>query len=88
MEVKRMSKSKKHVNTCYNDEGLIRLGNAIILQAVKDYRKALKMLKKHPHSVVAQGTKTEIEHFFYSPLYEMLTTVDPDILIRKLNEEV
>ncbi len=64
------------------------LANAIILQAVKDYRNALIKLKKHPISRIALNTKQEVEQFFRSNWYTYLTALDPEILIRKLNEEV
>ena len=64
------------------------LANAIILQAVKDYRNALKRLKKHPRNETALYTKREVERFFRSDWYTSLTTVDPEMLILKLNEEV
>lgn len=65
-----------------------RLANAIILQAVKDYRNALKRLKKHPRNETALYTRREVERFFRSDWYTSLTTVDPEMLILKLNEEV
>ena len=65
-----------------------RLANAIILQAVKDYRNALKRLKKHPRNGTSLYTKREVERFFRSDWYASLTTVDPEMLILKLNEEV
>lgn len=40
--------------------------NAIILQAVKDYRDALKRLKKKPQNTDAMSTAMEIERFFHS----------------------
>jgi len=65
-----------------------RLANAIILQAVKDYRLALKKLNKHPQSSKVLYIKKEVEQFFRSDWYASLTTVDPDMIIRKLKEEV
>ena len=65
-----------------------RLANAIILQAVKDYRNALKRLKKHPENEDDLYTKHEVERFFRSDWYKLLTTVAPEMLILKLNEEV
>lgn len=65
-----------------------RLANAIILQAVKDYRNALKRLKKYPRNETALYTKREVERFFRSDWYTSLTKVDPEMLILKLNEEV
>jgi len=65
-----------------------RLANAIILQAVKDYRNALKRLKKHPQNEKALNTKREVERFFRSDWYASLTTVNPEMLITKLKKEV
>lgn len=56
------------------------LANAIILQAVKDYRKALKRDDC--------GRQKEIERFFRSEWFSVLTKVNPEILIQKLAEEV
>ena len=65
-----------------------RLSNAIVLQAVKDYRNALKRLKKHPQNEKALNTKREVERFFRSDWYASLTTVNPEMLITKLKKEV
>lgn len=65
-----------------------RFSNAIVLQAVKDYRNALKRLKKHPQNEKALNTKREVERFFRSDWYASLTTVDPEMLITKLKKEV
>lgn len=65
-----------------------RLANAIVLQAVKDYRNALKRLEKHPRNETALYTKREVERFFRSDWYASLTKVNPEMLIRKLKEEV
>ena len=63
------------------------LANAIILLAVKDYRRALKLLSKNPHSRSAIAAVNEMERFFRSDWYEILTSVDGEMLIRKLREE-
>lgn len=63
------------------------LANAIVLQAVKDYRKALKCLKRNPKSNKAQADAKEVERFFRSPWYSELTGVDGKMLIRRLREE-
>lgn len=65
-----------------------RLSNAIVLQAVKDYRNALKRLKKHPQNEKALNTKREVERFFRSDWYASLTTVNPEMFITKLKKEV
>jgi len=65
-----------------------KLANAIILQAVKDYRFALKRLAKHPRNGSALYTKREVECFFHSGLSNVLTSLNPDMLIQQLQEEV
>jgi len=65
-----------------------KLANAIIVQAVKDYRYALKRLAKYPRNDSALYTKREVERFLRSNWYSLLTSVEPEMLIRKLNEEV
>ena len=57
------------------------LANVIVLQAVKDYRDALKRLK------AAMADATECERFFRSGWYKTLTSVDGEYLITKLREE-
>ena len=63
-----------------NDESYRLLVNAIIIQAVKDYRKALKY--------DARGRKREIEKFFRSEWFTVLTNISGEMLIRKLRAEV
>lgn len=75
------------MNRIYED-GYTKLGNAIILQAARDYREVLKSLKKYPQNSLANYTKNQIEDFLHSSLYGMITTIDPDVLIRKLKREV
>lgn len=64
------------------------LANAIVLQAVKDYRKALKTLQMNPTSRSANADKSTLEHFFLSEWYRLLTHIDGEMLIEKLNQEV
>lgn len=63
------------------------LANAIILQAVKDYRTALKCLKANPRNKSALEDKGEIERFFRSSWFSVLTSVDGGMLIRSLQME-
>ena len=63
------------------------LANAIILQAVKDYREARKKLKKRPKNEDAKLMISDCEAFFRSDWYRALTDVDGEMLIRKLREE-
>ncbi len=64
------------------------LANAIVLLAVKDYRNALKKLMKYPRHESAKRTKAEVERFIRSDWYRELTALEPEILLRKLKEEV
>lgn len=64
------------------------LANAIVLDAVKDYRKALKRLRKNTRNSIAVSERDVIERFFHSPWFGVLTKVDPEYLITKLNKEV
>lgn len=64
------------------------LANAIVLQAVKDYREALTKLKKEPENTGANFMKIDVESFFRSSWYERLTSLDPEILLEQLKEEI
>lgn len=65
-----------------------RLANAIILQAVTDYRTALKKIKRNPKNKDAIDEDLRIERFFRSGWYSQLTSVDGEYLIRRLREEI
>lgn len=64
------------------------LANAIILQAVKDYRDANSKLAKGKVNREAERMKNEVLRFFRSGWFSALTEIDPEMLIRKLDEEV
>ena len=64
------------------------LANAIVLQAVKDYRDALKRLKKKPSNQAAMSDAMECERFFRSGWFQTLTSLDGEVLIEKLHREV
>lgn len=65
-----------------------RLANAIILQAVTDYRVAMKKIRANPKNRNAIDEALQIEKFFRSGWYSALTSVDGEYLIRKLQEEM
>ena len=65
-----------------------RLANAIVLQAVSDYRVALKKIKAHPKNREAISEALEIEKFFRSGWYSILIDVDGEYLIRRLQDEI
>ena len=73
----------------YEDEWA-ELAAGIVLFAFKDYVEALYRLiiltdeaKKKPHVAM----KNEIELFFRSPWYSMLTAIDPMMVIREAQEQ-
>ena len=65
-----------------------RLANAIVLQAATDYRAALKAVKRNPNNRAALDNALQIEKFFRSGWYQVLTSVDGEYLIRRLQEEI
>ncbi len=64
------------------------LANAIVAQAARDYLTALRKLKKNPGNKMAMSDAMDLERFFHSGWYGVLTGVDPDYLIRRLREKV
>ena len=64
------------------------MANAIIIRAVKDWRKAARILKKHPNDLDAQRTVRETEQFFLSDTYKTLTTYDGQTLLNRLKSEL
>ena len=70
------------MESCWED-----LANAIVLQAVEDYRKARKVLKKYPDNREANDMIRDTESFFRSDWFGVLTEIDGEYLLRKLKEE-
>ena len=64
------------------------LANAIILQAVKDYREVLQRWDFRPNKKAYIDEKKELERFFHSNWFSTLTNLDPEVLINKLIQEV
>lgn len=64
-----------------------RLANGIIMQAVSDYRAAIKKVLKNQQNQNALHDVMEIEKFFRSQWYQALTGVDGEYLIRRLRKE-
>lgn len=72
------------IDECYQS-----LANAIILQAVKDFRRCIKIVKRNGRNKeVAVKEMREIVEFIKSPWFKSLTNLEPQILLRKLKEEV
>lgn len=64
------------------------LANAIILQAVNDYREAQARLSFTPNDKQAAADKRAIERFFRSEWFSILTDLNGELLITKLKDEV
>lgn len=64
------------------------LANAIIVQAVKDYREALQRLDRYPEKNDYKAEVKSIERFFCSNWYQMLTDLDGTLLMRKIREKM
>lgn len=64
------------------------LGNAVVLQAVKDYREAVHKLSRGKKNTIAESTKQECERFFQSPYFNVFTQLDGKVLLSQLEKEV
>ena len=61
--------------------------NAIIIQAAQDYRKARYVLSRNAQNEAAKATLLEVERFFLSEWYQMLTNVDGLYILNRLCAE-
>lgn len=68
-------------------ECYVELANAIVLQAFKDYRKALFKMVQEPGEWKHRSTKKKLEQFFRSKWHRTLTELDPEILIREARRQ-
>ena len=67
---------------CYEE-----LANAIVLQAFKDYRKALFKMVQEPEEWKHRSSKKKLERFFHSKWYRTLTDLDPAILMQEAKRQ-
>ena len=70
------------------DENYQELANAIILQAVKDFRFAYRRLRRFPHDRAAQTEVRAITKFFCSDYFAVLTALDGPALLDRLIREI
>ncbi len=63
-----------------------KLTNAIIIQAVKDFRIAYRRMLRDPESREAAGEVARQSRFFVSDWYATLTDLDGSMLINKIME--
>ena len=64
------------------------LANAIIVQAVKDYRMALKRYFLRPQRKEYQQDVAELERFFTSEWFEALSELDGPSLMKRVRSMV
>lgn len=62
------------------------LANAVIIQAVKDYRTAYRKYMKNPAGNAAACEIKSLERFFLSEWFQMLTDADGGEILRKVRE--
>ena len=67
--------------------GFQELGNAIIEQAAKDYRAAQRKLHRDPDNYSAHKAILEIEQFFRSDWFAVLSEADGEAILNLLKEE-
>lgn len=63
------------------------LANAIIIQAAREYKQILKVLKVHPKNIVAENQAKEIEEFFLSKWFRDISNADGEFIITELKEQ-
>jgi hypothetical protein len=67
-----------------NDAAYENLRNAIIEQAIKDYREALR--NPRIRGISSEFIKSEIIRFFHSKRYALLTDLDSEIILKVLRK--
>jgi len=70
------------------DSGYRDLADAIILQAVADYRRAHWKLRLCNHHKEALEIISECENFFRSPWFSTICNLDREQLLRNLKREM
>jgi len=72
---------------CSTQDGWGDLSEAIILNAVDDYRHAISRLMRQPDETRLLKQKKELELFFLSTWFQVLTTLDGEQLLHSLQRE-
>ena len=71
-----------------NQESWENLANAIVLSAVKDFRRSYRKYLKDPENRDVADEVAALIRFFDSDYYCLLTSLDGATLVRKLKKEV
>lgn len=74
------------------DDPYIRLAEAIVVRACDDYRNPKEALRgmgyySRPTPELKAKVRAEVVRFIRSDWFQLLTTLDPELLIQKLREE-
>lgn len=81
-----MTKScTKNAKVTFN--GYDALANAIVIQAVSDYRSARRKLRKEPGCHLAKRDINDCEEFFTGQWIKALTEIDGNLILKRLEEE-
>lgn len=64
------------------------LANAIVAQAARDYQDLYRVILKNPNDRITVDKAEHIKRFFRSEWFRILTGVEADYLLRKLEDEV
>ena len=70
------------------NENWEKLAQAIILQAVEDYRTCRRLVRRKPNQVEAQKMIREVEAFFRSRWFMQLSDADGTMILEALKKEV
>lgn len=68
--------------------GAERLIEGMVRQAVQDWCRAKRRLKKSPKNPDAMGVVTDCENFFLSDWFEYLTEINGRLFLAKLKENM
>ena len=64
------------------------LANAVIEQAVKDFKPAYRRLKRYPQDELARAQVREITEFFCSGYFATLTDLDGPATLQRIMREI
>lgn len=64
------------------------LANAIMVQACEDYRTVCEMVKLKPRAKYWREERRKLLEFFKSEYCSLLSKVDVDVLVEKINKDM
>ena len=69
-------------------DGYRELANAVVVQAVKDWRSASAAIRMNPDHEAAKKTLKDCERFFLSDWFGVLSGLNGKAILQKLKAEV